>query len=104
PGKKYSNGSFTKQKRLNYNPNFKRSRFGRGKRDEFGTDINIFIKKVSDIPAQSENIVSGKLFTNFEIAGPLKNNISIKGYTEPTPIQSQVIEPILQGRDLIGLA
>ena len=34
----------------------------------------------------------------------MQRNIDAKGYTNPTPVQDQAIEPILAGRDLIGLA
>jgi len=43
-------------------------------------------------------------FSDFEIAQKLKDNISYKKYTAPTPIQDQVIDFILKGRDLIGIA
>ena len=33
-----------------------------------------------------------------------KQNIVRKGYLQPTPIQDQAIQPILEGKDLIGLA
>ncbi|MBI2421099.1 MAG: DEAD/DEAH box helicase, partial [Candidatus Levybacteria bacterium] len=35
---------------------------------------------------------------------PLKDNIAAKNYTAPTPIQDQVIDHILSGRDVIGIA
>ncbi|HJN62002.1 MAG TPA: DEAD/DEAH box helicase, partial [Candidatus Parcubacteria bacterium] len=31
-------------------------------------------------------------------------SIEEKGYTQPTPIQDKIIFPILQGRDVVGLA
>ena len=43
-------------------------------------------------------------FNDFQISDPLKRNILEKGYKDPTPIQDQAIEPILEGRDLIGIA
>lgn len=43
-------------------------------------------------------------FEDFPISNPLKRNILLKGYKAPTPIQDQAIMPILQGKDLIGLA
>jgi len=43
-------------------------------------------------------------FTDFQISNELKKNISERGYQTPTPIQDQVIEHILAGRDLIGIA
>jgi len=43
-------------------------------------------------------------FNDFAINEQLKRNVVGKGYKEPTPIQDQAIEPILEGRDLIGIA
>ncbi len=43
-------------------------------------------------------------FSDFSVSEQLKTNISVKGYTTPTPIQDQAIPIILEGRDLIGIA
>ncbi len=43
-------------------------------------------------------------FSDFLILDALKRNIYEKGYKTPTPIQDQAIEPILNGRDLVGIA
>lgn len=43
-------------------------------------------------------------FSDFQISDSLKRNVIEKGYKIPTPIQDQAIEPILEGRDLIGIA
>lgn len=68
--------------------------------------VDIFIKKASDvvIPTQSGISFEQKSFTDFNLISPILVNIQNKGYSEPTPIQVQAIEPILAGRDLIGLA
>lgn len=67
-------------------------------------DVNVFIKKAE----AQEDVISfepnHKSFEEFKIANPLKTNIVRKGYTTPTPIQDGAIEPILEGRDLIGIA
>lgn len=106
PGKKYSNSSFARQKSPGFNPNRynSRSRFNRGRRNNFGGNINIFIKKAAPVSSETETIVLNKLFSDFQISNPLKTNIALKGYTQPTPIQLKAIEPILEGRDLIGIA
>ena len=69
-----------------------------------GKDINIFISKANPtLPTPSpEPEISN--FEQFEISQALKNNISNHGYITPTPIQAQAINPILQGKDVIGLA
>lgn len=43
-------------------------------------------------------------FADFNFSPALQQNIDAKGYTTPTPVQDQAIEPILAGRDLVGLA
>lgn len=43
-------------------------------------------------------------FADFGFLPQLQANIAQKGYSTPTPIQDQAIEPILAGRDLIGIA
>src|SRR3990167_5238877 len=67
-----------------------------------GADINIFMKKATSVQ-ESENPVNLS-FNDFNIADLLKQNITKHGYTTPTPIQAQAIKPILEGRDVIGLA
>ncbi len=43
-------------------------------------------------------------FNKFNFSNKLLNNISLCGYTRPTPIQDQAILPILAGRDCVGHA
>ena len=50
-----------------------------------------------------EQVVSHN-FSDFDISEKLLANIASKGYKAPTPIQDQAIEPIQEGRDIIGIA
>ncbi len=77
-------------------------RGGQRKSQLEGANINMFIKKAAPITgrATTEDIS----FEDFDIAQNLKVNINNHGYNKPTPIQSQAIRPILEGRDVIGLA
>jgi superfamily II DNA/RNA helicase len=43
-------------------------------------------------------------FNDFDVDEVLKRNVSDHGYKIPTPIQDQCIGPLLEGRDLIGIA
>jgi ATP-dependent RNA helicase RhlE len=43
-------------------------------------------------------------FTDLGIAEPILRAITHEGYTKPTPIQAQAIPPLLQNRDLLGIA
>lgn len=76
--------------------------FGGAHESKLRGQVDIFIKKAT--PALEEQQMTPKAFTDFNLVNPLKVNILNKGYTVTTPIQTQAIEPILAGRDLIGLA
>ncbi|MEX1068651.1 MAG: DEAD/DEAH box helicase [Patescibacteria group bacterium] len=43
-------------------------------------------------------------FKDFHLEERLQINIKARGYASPTPIQDAAIQPILEGKDLIGLA
>jgi len=43
-------------------------------------------------------------FETFNFHPSIMAGVLALGYTAPTPIQAQAIPPILQGRDIIGLA
>jgi len=43
-------------------------------------------------------------FAGLELAQPLLRAISDEGYTTPSPIQGKAIPPLLEGRDLLGVA
>ena len=43
-------------------------------------------------------------FTSLGLAEPLTRALASEGYTQPTPIQSQAIPLLLEGRDLLGIA
>ncbi len=82
-------------------------RFGgrnRFRQASFGEDVNVFIKKAETAEETTIYEPKHKSFEEFKIANPLKANITRKGYKTPTPIQDDAIDPILEGRDLIGIA
>src|SRR3546814_6202514 len=43
-------------------------------------------------------------FSDLGLAAPILGALAAKGYSSPTPIQSGGIPPILEGRDLLGIA
>ena len=43
-------------------------------------------------------------FTDFGLAEPIARALEAKGYTDPTPIQTQAIPIVIEGRDLCGIA
>lgn len=51
-----------------------------------------------------ENYIPTNKFEDFKISPQVLENIKLKGYTTPTPIQDQIIKSIIEGRDAIGIA
>ncbi|MEO0467219.1 MAG: DEAD/DEAH box helicase [Pseudomonadota bacterium] len=43
-------------------------------------------------------------FSDFGLAEPIQRALDDQGYSEPTPIQSQAIGPVMEGRDVLGIA
>lgn len=59
---------------------------------------------IQDSAESNERYINKYLFEDFPISNVLKQNIISKGYEIPTPIQDQSIMPILEGKDIIGIA
>ncbi len=64
--------------------------------------------RASTLPARprlaaTESHVSMK-FSDLALAPPIFKVLEQQGYTAPTPIQGQAIPPILEGRDIMGIA
>lgn len=84
--------------------NFSRGYRSNNRRSKLeGMNPNMFIKKSQSINISDSTVIT-KTFGDFNLATPLKENISSHGYQTPTPIQLEAIDPILSGRDVIGLA
>ena len=62
-----------------------------------------FISKADPVVKSAPYIPLNK-FADFKINDAIKNNISKKGYVDPTPIQDIAIPHVLKGRDVIGIA
>lgn len=84
--------------RPNYNNN-------RGRRGGAPVDIQSFIQR-STQSAQGPvaEVAIQHTFNDFAFSAEIQANLAHKNYKTPTPIQDQAIKPILDGRDLIGLA
>ncbi|MDO8503340.1 MAG: DEAD/DEAH box helicase [bacterium] len=86
-----------------------RSTFGRGGGSSRGYrpvksfDPSNFINTYQATPVVDEYVVSHS-FADFQVSGELERNILQRGYETPTPIQDKAIPPILEGRDVIGIA
>lgn len=61
--------------------------------------INHATPKADEIPYESQN-----KFSDFPFGNQLQHNITKKGYEATTSIQDQAITPILEGKDVIGIA
>lgn len=97
-----SSGNFSKSKKYSNN----RSQFSRHSsrpKSTLGNNPTLFVKKAKAI-TQDIIYAPHNSFEDFAISTPLKENIIRKNYTQPTPIQDQAIEPILEGQDIIGVA
>ncbi|KKR70425.1 MAG: DEAD/DEAH RNA helicase [Microgenomates group bacterium GW2011_GWC1_41_8] len=62
-----------------------------------------FINKPVEMSVANEYIPKFS-FSDFNLNESLLQNIIKKGYKNPTPIQDQAISPIMNGRDVIGIA
>jgi len=86
----------------NNHPSFNRSK---SKGRFSGTSINPsrFVRKADPIKKEAPYVPVHK-FEHFKINDAIKNNISKKGYVNPTPIQDVAIPHVLNGRDVVGIA
>lgn len=66
-------------------------------------DVAKFINK-SDDSIKETSIAITHSFTDFALCEAIQANLKKRNYVTPTPIQDQAIEPVLLGRDLIGIA
>lgn len=66
-------------------------------------DSNLFVKRATEINT-SAAYTSQLSFNDFAIDEKLKRNITEHGYINPTEIQEKTVPPILEGRDVIGVA
>ncbi|MCK4918340.1 MAG: DEAD/DEAH box helicase [Candidatus Pacebacteria bacterium] len=89
------------------NPRFSNGKRG-GNRRNFSKpvklDISTFINKAASTEQEEEKFIPDNSFAELSIDVNLKNNILEKNYQEMTPIQDKTIPPILQEKDIVGLA
>lgn len=83
-------------------------RFGGGGNRSGGRTIKSFdptnLINRPQVKYEVQEYAISHVFNDFQIADELKRNISERGYKTPTPVQDRAIGPILEGRDLIGIA
>lgn len=79
-----------------FNPHRKNKRSGQKISD------SQYIK--ASTPHTHENRAVKNNFSDFPVDVRIKQNIAARGYNKPTPIQDQGIFPMLNGRDVVGIA
>jgi ATP-dependent RNA helicase RhlE len=100
----YKQSSFGNRSSQNHRPSGNRGGFrGRSRSRGVSIDPAKYVNRASLLEPEPEYIVAHQ-FTDFAISDQLKANIVARGYTQPTPIQDQVIPYILSGRDVVGIA
>lgn len=112
PGRSFGRGTGYGRSRFGGGSN----RFGRGgsyggqrstggARRTFGKYINpaLFVNKAQPVISIEQSEPTHQ-FTDFGLDAKLFANVQKKGYTKPTPIQDKAIKPILEKRDVLGIA
>lgn len=77
-------------------------RYGRKKSGPKELSHSLFVKVAKPTPAAE--VVISHTFADFGFADWIQQALSEKGMINPTPIQDQSIKPIMEGKDIIGLA
>ncbi|MFH1706102.1 MAG: DEAD/DEAH box helicase [Patescibacteria group bacterium] len=85
-----------------YNRYKRGGNFNRGGRKTPVYDPALFIQKATEYIAEEYTPVHS--FSDFQIHQILKQNIVSKGYKDPTPIQDSAIPPLLEGKNVVGVA
>lgn len=75
----------------------------RGPRPIKTMDVNRLINR-EPVAEVEEVYTPTHTFADFQLHNVLQRAIDAYGYTTPTPIQDQVIKPIIEGKDVVGIA
>ena len=77
---------------------------GQGRYQNNGTSLNplMFVKRA--VHVVETLYVSVNSFSDFPLDETVQKNTLARGYDKPTAIQDQAILPILEGKDLVGIA
>lgn len=107
-----SSFGFGNRKNQSNNSHFSRNRFGGNSRPRNNAgskgfskhiDTSMFIKKAEEF-VKIEEVATKNTFEDFGLNETLLRNIKNKGYLKPTLIQDEVIKPVLENRDVLGIA
>ncbi len=78
------------------------NRPSQGNKKESKLDANLLVKKAQ--PSGQAGFRSETPFSTLKLNGTLLKNIEAKGYLSMTNIQEQAIQPLMEGRDLMGIS
>lgn len=67
-------------------------------------DPTKFVRLAKNLNDKQDQYIARYNFSDFSIADIIKNNLKLKGYTTPTPIQDDAIPLGINGKDIIGIA
>ncbi len=65
-------------------------------------DVALLTKEA--LPLENKQTKSDVPFSELPLSARLQDLLRKKGYTHPTPIQVETIKPLLEGRDIMGIA
>ena len=104
PPKKFgTHSSFRGNKFNNSRPSFRGGRPSGNKRSRGERiDFSRFVKK--GVHIEEKPYVAQHAFIDFPFHDQLHKNIAKAGYITPRPIQDQAIMPVLEGKDVFGMA
>ncbi len=74
----------------------------RRKKSKSTINPDLLVKKAERIA--KEDIQTVRSIDEMPIHQRLKDNLAQKGFTTPTPIQNEALEPLIDGRDMLGIA
>lgn len=102
--KSYSN-SDVRSRRSSGSSGHKKSFSQRGRKGFSSSSINpaLFVKKAVEAKNEVE-YVSTHTFESFPVDKKIIESLVKKGYSVPTPIQDKTIVPVLEGKDVVGIA
>ena len=86
------------------NNRYKNNTRNRNSRKKVVSTINPDLLVKQAVKVETTPFVAEQTFSEMPLSDSLKNNIELKGYSEPTEIQQKSINDLIAGRNMIGIA
>ncbi len=90
------------QRNFSRKNSFSQGRQNRFKKSSKTIDPSVFVKKATS--TEDTKYVAPRLITKLPVNKGIINNLIKKGYETPTQIQEKTLEPLMEGRNLVGIA